>query len=360
MSKQANKTAIGVFVVGAVVLAVAAIVVLGSGKFFVRKDLYVAYFEGSVKGLRVGAPVVFRGVKVGEVKKIRLYTDRVNMIVQIPVLLEVDPSNFKNLGISRKVENRREYLAEIIKNGLRAQLQMQSIVTGQLMVNLDFYPDTPARVLGDKGLADLDEDVLEIPTIITSMQKIEKTLEEYPLEDLAKSLNKSLSGIERFVNSEELTKSLHYFKQTLKDARNLVRHVDEKIDPLFADVEQTLKDAQAMLRDINKQVDPLAGSIIRTSDDARKLVNNVNKRVRPIQADLAKTTKSLRAALETADDALEEVDGMMSENSEFRYQIDIFLREITLMARSLRSFADNLERNPDALIRGKRRKEGQK
>jgi len=360
MSKQANKTAIGVFVVGAVVLAVAAIVVLGSGKFLVRKDLYVAYFQGSVKGLRVGAPVVFRGVKVGEVKKIRLYTDRVNMIVQIPVLLEVDPSNFKNLGISRKVENRREYLAEIIKNGLRAQLQMQSIVTGQLMVNLDFYPDTPARVLGDKGLADLDEDVLEIPTIITSMQKIEKTLEEYPLEDLAKSLNKSLSGIERFVNSEELTKSLHYFKQTLKDARNLVRHVDEKIDPLFADVEQTLKDAQAMLRDINKQVDPLAGSIIRTSDDARKLVNNVNKRVRPIQADLAKTTKSLRAALETADDALEEVDGMMSENSEFRYQIDIFLREITLMARSLRSFADYLERNPDALIRGKRRKEGQK
>ena len=98
------------------------------------------------------------------------------------------------------------------------------------------------------------------------------------------------------------------------------------------------------------------------SGSRRKLVcaAREGQRVRPIQADLAKTTKSLRAALETAEDSLEEVDGMMSENSEFRYQIDIFLREITLMARSLRSFADYLERNPDALIRGKVRREGKK
>ena len=78
------------------------------------------------------------------------------------------------------------------------------------------------------------------------------------------------------------------------------------------------------------------------------------------QADLAKTTKSLRAALETTELAVQEVDGMVSENSEFRYQIDIFLREMALMARSLRSFAEYLERNPDALIRGKVRREGQR
>ena len=130
--------------------------------------------------------------------------------------------------------------------------------------------------------------------------------------------------------------------------------------PIFANVEQTLKDAQAVLRNVDSQIDPLAGSIKRTSDDARKLVNNVNQRVKPIQADLAKTTKSLRSALETAEGAIEEMDGIVSENSEFRYQLDIFLREITLMARSLRSFADYLERNPDALIRGKQRREGQK
>ena len=146
MSKQANKTAIGAFVVVAVALGVAAIIVFGSGKFFVKKDVYVAYFPGSVKGLRVGAPVVFRGVKIGEVTQIRLYADRRENIVQIPVILEVDPGNFKNMGPPE--ENRREYLEKVIKSGLRAQLQMQSLVTGQLMINVDFYPDKPATVIG--------------------------------------------------------------------------------------------------------------------------------------------------------------------------------------------------------------------
>jgi paraquat-inducible protein B len=111
---------------------------------------------------------------------------------------------------------------------------------------------------------------------------------------------------------------------------------------------------------VDKQVDPLATSLTRTSDDARKLLNNVNRRVGPIQADLAKTTKELRAALIAAEDALESIDDVVDENSEFRYQVDVFLNEITLMARSLRSFADYLERNPDALLRGKVRKAGQR
>jgi paraquat-inducible protein B len=357
MSKQANKTAIGVFVVGAVVLAVAAIIVFGSGKFFVKKEFFVAYFPGSVKGLRIGAPVVFRGVKIGEVTQMRIYSNRKDMSVEIPVIFKVDPDNFHNIGPD--IEGDEEYLETMIKMGLRARLDMQSFVTGQKMINIDFYPGTPVRLLGEEGV-DFGADIIELPTIKTLEQEIGKTLEEVPVGELAESLRNSMKGIEGFVTSEEFGKSLHYFKQTLREARDLVRHVDEKIDPLFADVEQTLKDAQAMLRNVDSQVDPLAGSILQTSDDARKLVNNVNRRVRPVQADLAKTTKSLRAALETAEDAIEEVDGMVAENSEFRYQVDIFLREMAMMGRSLRSFADYLERNPDALIRGKVRREGQR
>jgi paraquat-inducible protein B len=361
MSKQANKTAIGVFVVGAVVLAVAAIIVFGSGKFFVKTDLFVAYFPGSVKGLRIGAPVVFRGVKIGEVTKMKLYSIRKDLTVVIPVIFKVDPDSIHDVGtvVGTDEKSDEQHMRAMIERGLRARMDTQSFVTGQKMINIDFYPDTPVRLLGKDGI-DLGEDIFEIPTIKTLEQEIGKTLEEIPIGELAESLKNSLKGIEGFVTSDEFRKSLHYFKQTLKEARELVSHVDKKIDPLFADVEQTLKDAQAVLRNVDSQVDPLAGSIIRTSDEARKLVNNVNKRVRPIQADLAKTTKSLRAALETAEDSLEEVDGMVSENSEFRYQIDIFLREITLMARSLRSFADYLERNPDALIRGKVTREGKK
>ena len=354
MSKQANKTAIGVFVVGAVVLAVVAIIVFGSGKFFAKTDFYVVYLPGSVKGLRIGAPVMFRGVKIGEVTQLRLYSVDKGMSMEIPVIFKVDPASFHSIGsmVEADVDNREEQTDAIIKRGLRARMEMQSFVTGQRMINLDYYPNTPVRLMGEKGI-DLGDDIIEIPTIQTFEQEIGKTLEDIPIGEVTESLQNSMKAIERFVTSEEFTKSLHYFKQTLKEARNLVRHVDEKVDPLFADVELILKEAQAMLRNVNSQIDPLSGSIIQTSEDARKLVNNVNKRVQPIQTDLANTTKSLQATLE-------EIDGIVSENSEFRYQIDIFLREIALAARSLRSFADYLERNPDALIRGKQRRESQK
>jgi paraquat-inducible protein B len=354
MSKQANKTAIGVFVVGAVVLAVAAIIVFGSGKFFVKTDFYVVYFPGSVKGLRIGAPVMFRGVMIGEVTQIRLYSVGKGMSMEIPVIFSVDPASVHSIGsmVAAEDDNRQQEMDSMIKRGLRARMEMQSFVTGQRMINLDYYPNTPVRLMGEKGI-DLGDDIIEIPTIKTIEQEIGKTLEDIPIGEVAESLQNSMKGIERFVTSEEFTKSLHYFKQTLKEARNLVRHVDEKVDPLFADVELILKDAQAMLRNVNSQIDPLSGSIMKTAEDARKLVNNVNKQVQPIQANLENTTKSLQATLE-------EIDGIVSENSEFRYQIDIFLREIALAARSLRSFADYLERNPDALIRGKQRREVQK
>jgi paraquat-inducible protein B len=316
--------------------------------------MFVAYFPGSVKGLRIGAPVTFRGVTIGEVSQIRLYSLDEDMTVEIPVIFSIDPQNFHNLGPRPEPdeETDQEHMNKVIEMGLRAQMQLQSIVTGQRMINLDYFPNTPVRLLGEKGI-DLGDDIVEIPTIKTIEQEIGRTLEDIPIGELAESLQNSMKGIERLVTSEEFSKSLHYFKQTMKEARNLVRHVDQKVDPLFADVDHTLKDAQTMLRDVNRQVDPLAGSIMQTSEDARKLVNNINKQVRPIQTDLANIAKSLLATLE-------EVDGLVSENSEFRYQIDTFLREIALAARSLRSFADYLERNPDALIRGKQRREDQK
>jgi paraquat-inducible protein B len=146
----------------------------------------------------------------------------------------------------------------------------------------------------------------------------------------------------------------------MREARNLIVHVNEKVDPLFAQVDQTLLDAQKLLQDVDGQVAPLATSVKGTSDDAGKLLRNVNKRIGPIQADLNKTTAKLRSALESAESALSEIDTMVEEESDLRYYIDIFLREITLAARSIRALADYLERNPDALLRGKVNRANQK
>jgi len=355
MSKQANKKAIGAFVVVALALAVAAIIIFGSGKFFVKTSQYVAYFQGSVKGLSVGAPVVFRGVKIGQVTKINIYADQRDRSFEIPVFMEIDPENFKHLG--PVAENQEQYLQDLIKNGLRAQLQMQSMVTGQLMINIDFYPDTPVRMIGGQTIM-LPEDVKELPTIQTPLQKIETTLENIPIGEIAKSINKSLQGIEHIVTSEDLAKSLDYFKQTMKDLRDLARHVDEKIDPLSADLGQTLKDTQRLIENVNKQVESLSASLKKTSDtagaaltDARKLTKDINGQVKTLAGDLAKT-------LQKAQETLASVNSAIGEGSPLRIQVETAVAELSQAARSIRVLADYLQRNPDALLRGKAQKGG--
>ena len=145
MSKPASKTLIGVFVLGALALAVIALVIFGSGKFFERRITYVMYFDGSVKGLNIGSPVVFRGVKIGSVKDIELKADAKDFKVFIPVYVQVEP---QKVTVIKGAPGQGQYIEELIKKGLRAQLEMQSIVTGQLMINVDFFPDKPARFVG--------------------------------------------------------------------------------------------------------------------------------------------------------------------------------------------------------------------
>ena len=325
MSKQANKKAIGAFVVVALALAVAAIVVFGSGKFFAKTHPYVSFFQGSVKGLQIGAPVVFRGVKVGEVTRMMIYTDRADQSYVIPVILEIDPDNFQSIGAD--VKDRKAYLQALIKKGFRAQLQMQSIVTGQLMINIDFYPNTPVKLVGTKEI-NIARGVMEIPTIQAPLQKLEKTLEEVPIGEMVKSVNKSLKAIEALVTSEELTQSLHYFKQTMKEIRDLARHADEKIDPLSADLDQTLKDAQMLLRNVDSHVDPLANSIQKTADAAPPALNEIER-------------------------AFANIAALTGKGSEERKQLDRTLKEFQAAARSIKVWAEYLERHPEALIRGK-------
>ncbi|UCD34191.1 MAG: MCE family protein, partial [Nitrospiraceae bacterium] len=176
MSKQANKTAVGAFVLGAIALAVAGVLIFGSGKFFADTDKYVLHFEGSVKGLNTGAPVMFRGVKIGSVTDILLRYDPVDLSVHIPVIIEVDRSRFSRINT---VKERRTSINVLIERGLKAQLQLQSVVTGQLMVDLDFYPEDPVNLVGNNDIP-----YAEVPTIPSNLQKLTKTLEQLPLDEL--------------------------------------------------------------------------------------------------------------------------------------------------------------------------------
>ena len=331
MSKPANKTVIGIFVVVALALVVVAVLVLGSGKFFKNNPKFVMYFKGSVKGLAVGSPVVFRGVKVGSVTEIKMLFNPKDLSVMIPVyveleqgLLEVAHSD-QTMEAYRKLHgmNMKDFAQALIKRGVRAQLDMQSIVTGQLMVSLDFYPDMPATLVG------ADPKTPEIPTIPTTMQQLAERLEKIPIDEILAKLNAVMGGIDKLVNSPEIAGTVKAIRQAVDDTRSLVQDLDHQVAPLAATMTNVATHVDQLATRIDSQIGPLAASITKTSDEA------------------GVTLKRAQTTMGTIED-------LAGEDSMVSYRLEKTLEELGSAARSLQHLADTLQQQPDAIIFGKK------
>jgi paraquat-inducible protein B len=327
MSKQANKTVIGAFVIGAVILVVAGVLVFGSGKFLKKTQTAVLYFQGSVKGLSIGAPVMFRGVKVGSVKNIILQYDPSDLTVYIPVIIETERDRFERLSDVEEVAERS--IGELIEHGLKAQLESQSFVTGQLMVNLDFRPNEPLVLRG------LKSEYPEIPTVPSDMQRITRTLENIPFEEITKNLSDTIKGIDNFVNSPELMGSIRELEKTLKKTRKFVDNVD-------------------------KHIDPLVSSFTNTSEAARGAFVQAEKTLAfeegvpgELASSMKETLASARNTLKQTEHTLASLEKVVADDSGLTYELTNALHEVSAAARAVRFLTDYLDRHPEAMIRGK-------
>jgi paraquat-inducible protein B len=332
MSKPVNKTLIGVFVLGAVTLAVTAVLIFGSGKFFAPVKKFVLFFEGSVKGLNVGAPVIFRGVKIGEVTAIQLHFDPKHLTTVIPVYVEIDPRTFtvpeEFTPLEKDVEKKYVFIQPLVEKGLKAQLQMQSFVTGQLMINLDFYPDKPIKLVG------LEKKYPEIPTVPTSMEELSKTLQNLKLEELYKKVMLTVEGIEKIVNSPELQATVTSINQTAKDTGQLVRNIDAQVGPLVTNLKTTSEAANRTMLQVEKALSTENG----------------------IPAQLAETLQTANSALRQAEKTLATAQNIAADD---RSELNRALTELSAAARTIRILADYLERHPEALLKGKTSSEGE-
>ncbi|MGO9611490.1 MAG: MlaD family protein [Dissulfurispiraceae bacterium] len=333
MSKKANKTLIGAFVLGAIALAIAAVVIFGSGQFFKKTQKFVMFFEGSVKGLQVGAPVVFQGVKIGEVIDIKLVFDPKDLSALIPVYVEVDPKKVITLGTGPKIGDNR-FIKALIAKGLKAQLQLQSFVTGQLMINLDFYPDKPIRLVGT------EKKYPEIPTIPTPLDQLLKTIQDLNLDQIVKKMDSAIGGVDKLVNSAELKESISSLNEMLKSVNHLAKNVDAHVNPIASDIHEVSTAARSSLVQLDKTLAMKEGV------------------PGEIASEVKNTLKAARVALDETDKALENIKHITAQNANLGYEIERSVDEFTALARSLRTLTDYLERHPEAFIRGKNPSKG--
>jgi len=330
MSRKANPAVVGGFVLGAVAIAVGSLFFFGGGKFFRTIETHVAFFDGSLKGLEIGAPVTFRGVRIGTVKDIQVVYDVDTSELTIPVIFDIDLDRLVITGdVAKAIEASGDNGDDVlIQRGLRAQLQMRSMVTGQLAVNLDFFPNSEPVFHG--GYKDYDE----TPTVPSAVEKLrdlaEKLvtrLQNVPVDEIATELADLLKSMQALVSSEELSR-------VLEGADRLINSPD--LAASVKTLRSALESADAAMKSV------------------RQLAEDAEENMAPLVEGLQHASQELGNVLDQAAAVLKSMESSLDEDSDLRVRTITAMEEVAAAARSVRVLTDYIERHPEALLKGKK------
>lgn len=316
MSEKQQSVAIGAFVIGASLIALATMIyLLGSG--FGDKEKVVMVFDGSVKGLNVGAPLALRGVKVGEVTDIELILDsgKTNIIMLIE-------ANFDAQNIRRKGITDTNLTEELIARGLRAQLNTQSLLTGLLYVELDFFPNSALN------LVDIDSPHLQFPTIPTNLQRIAKKLEDLDITRITDELESIGNGINKLISNEKFQQLPDNLTSTLESLRDLSAQISAQLATTGPKLDTVLDETAVTVANANIQLPKLATMV-------------------------ESNLKILNEAIAAFEQGMNGIDGLVSPDSATLFELNTALQEMARAGRSLQALANTLEAHPESLLRGK-------
>jgi paraquat-inducible protein B len=317
VSSRTQSALVGAFVVGAIVIAVAGGLFFAGIGLGTERSKVVMVFEGSLHGLNVGAPVALRGVTIGQVTDIDVLLNPAEGDLTMIVEAEIEAANVQML--QRVDEN---IAHELVARGLRAQLNTQSLLTGLLYIQLDFYPDSTPR------LANLDRGIPEIPTIPTELEQLRRSLAEIDLVALSDSVDRIATGVAALVNNEDM--------QALPAAmRSTVEAVQSASDELTATLGANSERVAALLDE--------GGATLRT----------VNERLPGVMGSLESSLQRFEGAIASAEASLASLEAAAAPDSAPRQQLQAALQELSLAARALRFLAYSLEEYPESLLRGR-------
>jgi len=321
MSLRASPTAIGLFMIGGAILALIGIATLASTAWFGSRHTFISYFDETVNGLERGAPVKFQGVPVGTVTGLLIQIHQQEKTFRVPIQYEIDLEKLTTAVGSYLRLDQEAVLRQQIADGLRAQLQMESLVTGQLYVELSYRTDPPPPVLESSApypeipttpsllaafgteAGSLVADVLQI------LFRVNEMLEEIDMREINTAVVASAQAVERLVGSEELVAAI------------------------------------GSIPEITVQLN-------RTLEETEVLANRLSDAIEPLQAGMQGTFEEATLTLQSARVAIADARALLSTDSGLGYGLDQTLASLREAAEALRTLAISLERTPDMLIRG--------
>jgi paraquat-inducible protein B len=259
---------------------------------FTEKEHYILHFKGSIRGLTVGAPVEFRGIKIGQVVDIKAVFNQETLAPQITVLIETEPQRWEILG--ETTLDHKTQMEALIAKGMRAQLKTGSLLTGQLFVDWDFHPDaSPAQIKYGQKFPELPTIPAPLQIITARVNSLLSKIETVPIEKIGKNLDDTLENVKNITASAELMQAVRALNQTLQETRELAQNLNTNVAP------------------------------------------------------------AITATLDQAQQTLVSVESTLGKDAPLQYEMRQVLKELGDAARSLRVLLQYLERHPEALIFGK-------
>jgi paraquat-inducible protein B len=324
VSTRASPTSIGLFLIGAIIIAIAGTAMLAGNAWFRNKTVFVSYFRESVNGLEVGAPVKFQGAPVGQVTKMVIQIDRRDKTFQVPVEYEINITRLRTARGSYVDLGQKSVLQEQIADGLRAQLQMESIVSGMLYVELSYRKDAKPPKLEARGTV-----LPEIPTtpslmaalgsdagsivgdVVQVLYRINEMLGAINMKAINSAVVGSAQSVQRLVDAPEL-------RATIKE-----------LPAITAQLTRTMARVDTMSATANAAIDPMA-------------------------ADLKSATKEMNATLQALHRTIDDTRGLMSTDAGLGYGLEAALVNLKDASNAMRQLLNAIEQNPDMLLRGKK------
>jgi paraquat-inducible protein B len=301
-------------------LGLVALAVLGSGSLFRRSHKFICFFSGSLNGLKVGAAVKVRGVEIGSVSEIRLrptpsegrFKRNIEIINGLPVIIDIDESQLKSRGATGAALKPQE-LNNLIKRGLRAQLETESFLTGLLYIDLDLHPGAPVNLMLEPGSGDYPE----IPTVPTNLQQVQETA----MKALAK------------LNEVDFVKLTQSITDAGSAAANLLGSPD---------IKATLASLQSATRNLDTMISTVRG-----------MVDNVDNRSGPALASLKKAADQANLTLVQISSTAQTLQASLAPDAPLTYRLEMALENFSEASSAIRELTDYLQRNPSAIVRGK-------
>jgi paraquat-inducible protein B len=321
--KTSNPTTLGVFLVFGLALALAGVFTFSSGSVFHPQLKAILYFDGSLKGLNPGAPVKFRGVTIGKVDQVLIRHNQGRDDYAMPVIIAVD----KKLVQAKSDENlqigNQTRLNENIRRGLRGRLDAESLVTGILYVSLDMVSDA-----SPPAFHQLKPEYSEMPTMPSQVQQLLANLEHFDLPGISTKLTALLSRLDTSLGHLDLP-HINAGVTNLLEAANQFLIAPDLSNSVVC-LRRTLNRAETLLTRIDVHVDPLADSVTNTLFEAQKTLTEVRS-------------------------AAQNLSGLLGPDNSFGSDLTQAMEQLGNAGRAVADLAEFLERNPNALLAGRKK-----